>query len=141
MSRNKVKSACKPCRKAHAKCSEYRPCERCISQGIEDQCDMLVQPGSSKPVYPNANYTRTEYIHNGVLYQDDGELGVGYSYRLPHALDNMGYIFESSVSNVDIVDNFDESSGGLGGVEHETSSFDDMYSNFIWEKVKRKKIN
>jgi hypothetical protein len=33
-----VKSACSNCRKACKKCSDYRPCERCVSLGMEDSC-------------------------------------------------------------------------------------------------------
>lgn len=33
-----TKIACVPCVKAKTRCGKIRPCERCISKGIQDQC-------------------------------------------------------------------------------------------------------
>jgi hypothetical protein len=36
--RTSVVQACKPCQKAHGTCSVQRPCKRCISRDMQDDC-------------------------------------------------------------------------------------------------------
>eukprot|EP00291_Cryptomonas_curvata_P001407 CAMPEP_0172197504 /NCGR_PEP_ID=MMETSP1050-20130122/27505_1 /TAXON_ID=233186 /ORGANISM="Cryptomonas curvata, Strain CCAP979/52" /LENGTH=117 /DNA_ID=CAMNT_0012874095 /DNA_START=394 /DNA_END=744 /DNA_ORIENTATION=- len=37
--RARAVTACKKCRKARAKCSDMRPCPRCVKHGVESSCE------------------------------------------------------------------------------------------------------
>ncbi len=45
-----VKS-CSLCKKAHAKCDIYRPCNRCVQKELE--CDSLLPPIVINPTMPD----------------------------------------------------------------------------------------
>jgi len=51
MPRKQVKKACEKCRRDHASCSEFRPCERCDIRGVVCR-DWSKSKPKTKPLKP-----------------------------------------------------------------------------------------
>ncbi|RSH85417.1 hypothetical protein EHS25_004813 [Saitozyma podzolica] len=47
--KEKVSSACGPCKRAHLACDVGRPCKRCINMGKEDQCEDIPHKKRGRP--------------------------------------------------------------------------------------------
>lgn len=76
--RKRVQSACTHCQKSHSSCDDERPCRRCISKGLEDQCKDGIRKRRGRKMKEDENQIEEKLIEPefGFYVYNEGDLNL-----------------------------------------------------------------